>query len=104
MIFNRLLMGLALTVIAFTAAPASADQLNKRPHLAPDMRAKVNRVIARSWLERGRGADSFRQVGSGKSCGNQVIGGQQPSKNGRPPRQTIIVAKDIININQNCRR
>jgi hypothetical protein len=104
MIINRLLLGLSLSVIVLTSVPASADQLNKRPHLAPDMRAKVNRVIARSWLERGRGADSFRQVGSGKSCGNQVVGGQQPSKNGRPPRQTIIVAKDIININQNCRR
>ncbi len=104
MIINRLLIGLSLSAVVMTSMPASADQLNKRPHLAPDMRAKVNRVIARSWLERGRGADSFRQVGSGKSCGNQVVGGQQPSKNGRPPRQTIIVAKDIININQNCRR
>ena len=81
---------------------AQAGDYNQRPHLEPGMNAKVNRVIAKSWLERGKGKESFENVHSGKGCGNQVVGDFSNLKN--PPREVIIVAQDIININQNCSR
>ena len=91
---------LAATVMLPIAAGAS--DFNKRPHLDPSMNAKVNRVIAKSWLERGKGKESFENVRSGQGCGNQIVGDFSNMKN--PPREVIIVAQDIININQNCRR
>lgn len=96
------------TIVALTMASvvvpqlASANDFNKRPHLEPSMQAKVNRVIAKSWLQRGKGKESFENVRSGQGCGNQVIGDFSNMEN--PPREVIIVAQDIININQNCRR
>ena len=98
----RLIFGSVLAVLAALPSLANADDYNKRPFLTPDMNAKVNRVIAKSWLERGHGAESFENVRSGKACGSQVVGDFSKLKN--PPREVVIVAKDIININQNCRR
>lgn len=91
-----------VAVFTATALHVSAEEYNRRPHLDPNIRAKVNRAIAKSWLQRGHGAKSHIRVGSGKSCGSQVIGDFSNTK--RKPREIIIVAKDVININQNCRR
>ena len=92
----------AVVSLALLSQLAHADGYNQRPHLEPSMNAKVNRVIAKSWLERGKGKESFENVRSGQGCGNQVVGDFSNTKN--PPREVIIVAQDIININQNCRR
>ena len=98
----RIVLGALLAILAATPGSVSADDYNQRPHLEPSMNAKVNRVIAKSWVDRNRGKESFEQVRSGKGCGNQVVGDFSNMKN--PPREVIIVADDIININQNCRR
>lgn len=98
----RILMGLTLAAMMVIPPQVGASEYNKRPHLAPRMQAKVNKAIAKSWHQRGRGRESFERVGSGEGCGNQVVG--DFSKLKRPPREVIIVAKDIININRNCRR
>lgn len=95
-------LGAVAAVAMLLPQIAGASDYNKRPHLEPSMNAKVNRVIAKSWLERGKGKESFENVRSGKGCGNQIIGDFSNMKN--PPREVIIVADDIININQNCRR
>jgi hypothetical protein len=97
-------MKIAALALAAIALPqvAGASDYNKRPHLDPGMQSKVNRVIAKSWLQRGKGKESFENVRSGQGCGNQIIGDFSNMKN--PPREVIIVAEDIININQNCRR
>jgi hypothetical protein len=92
----------ALALAAFVLPNVAAADYNQRPHLEPSMQAKVNRVIAKSWLQRGKGKESFENVRSGQGCGNQIIGDFSNSET--PPREVIIVAQDIININQNCRR
>ena len=95
-------IGALLAAAVLLPMAAGANDFNKRPHLDPSANAKVNRAIAKSWLERGKGRESYVNVGSGKGCGNQIIGDFSNMKN--PPREVIIVAQDIININQNCRR
>lgn len=99
---KQVLFTALIAVFTATALHVSADEYNRRPHLEPKIRAKVNRAIAKSWLQRGHGAESHYRVGSGKSCGSQVIGDFSDLE--KRPREVIIVAKDVININQNCRR
>jgi hypothetical protein len=95
-------LGAAVSLAILLPQIAGANDYNKRPHLDPRSNAKVNRYIAKSWLERGKGKESFENVRSGQGCGNQIIGDFSNMKN--PPREVIIVADEIININQNCRR
>jgi hypothetical protein len=99
---KRTFFATLVAVFTATAFHASADEYNRRPHLDPKIRAKVSRAIAKSWLERGHGAESHVRVGSGKSCGSQVVGDFSDDES--PPREVVIVAKDVININQYCRR
>lgn len=88
-------------LLALATLPVAAREYNERPHLDPATSAKVNRVIAESWRTSGHGAESHVNVRSGNRCGSQVIGDVSDKE---APREMIIVAKDIININNNCRR
>ena len=95
---------IAVLALAAVAMPqvANASEYNKRPHLKPSIQVKVNRAIAKSWRHRGKGRQSFESVHSGGRCGSQVIG--DFSNSDSSPREVTIVAKDIIFVNQNCRR
>lgn len=104
-IARRFIFSARITVctvlVALATLPAAAREYNERPHLDPATSAKVNRVIAESWRTSGHGAESHVNVRSGNRCGSQVIGDFSDQD---APREMIIVAKDIININNNCRR
>lgn len=100
-----------LTVLLATLAavlPAQAREYNKRTHIPPGQRAKVNNAIAQSWQIRATaGRDQRLPAGAdivSTSCGSLEVGRLPAGRPGRPaPREQIIVAGDIININQNCR-
>lgn len=91
----------ALTLAAFALPDIAAAEYNQRPHLAPSVQAKVSRVIAKSWQRRHKGK-SFDRHRSGNGCGDQIIGDFRDVD--RMPREVIIVTRDVININRNCRR
>lgn len=78
---------------------ASAKEFNQRPHLDPGSQAKVNSVIANGHRMRGVGANNFGRI-TNQGCGGLSIGDVGEST--RAPRELIIVARDIININTNC--
>lgn len=99
--------GLALLALAILVAlPVEAREYNKRTHIPPAQRAKVNSAIARTWMIRattgqGEGLTTPGADVINTRCGSLEVG-SLPA-NGRLPREQIIVAGDIININQNCR-
>ena len=97
--FQMTIAALALT--AFALPDIAAAEYNQRPHLAPSVQAKVSRVIAKSWQRRNK-SKSYDQIRSGKGCGDQIIGDFRD--NDRMPREVIIVTRDVININRNCRQ
>jgi len=90
-----LLMSFAL------ASPAGvlAKEYNKRTHLDPGSQAKVNAVIAIGLKDRPFGADTSGGT-TNSGCGGLKVGNLDNS--GRPPREVIIVARDIINVSKNC--
>ncbi len=91
---------LALGVLLGHGPTATAQQINSRPHLDPALQVKVNKTLARTWRERG----SLRRGRSSEeaSCGNMEIGVFGNSKTA--PKEVVIVADSIININNSCRR
>jgi hypothetical protein len=92
---------LTLTLCLALASPAgvSATEYNKRTHLDPGSQAKVNAVIAKSLKDKPFGADTSAGT-KGSGCSDLKVG--NTSNSGRPPREVIIVARDIINVNKNC--
>jgi hypothetical protein len=89
------------TGLAFvSAAGVSAKEYNKRPHLDPGSQAKVNAVIASGIKDRPFGVDPSGGDITNTGCGGLQVGPTETS--GRPPREVIIVAKDIINVTKNC--
>ena len=89
----------ALGLMAGSLSGASAKEFNQRPHLDPGSQAKVNSVIASGWRWRSAETKIFRRI-TNQGCGGLTIGDFTDSK--RPPREVIIVARDIINISKNC--
>lgn len=92
---------LILSICFSLASPAFvvAKEYNKRDHLDPGSQAKVNKVIAAAHKDNPFGIDaSGDAVKSG--CGDVKVGNLNNS--GRPPRDVIIVARDIINVSNNC--
>ncbi len=92
------------TVVAFglmagSLSGASAKEFNQRPHLDPGSQAKVNSVIASGRRTRSVETKIFGRI-TNLGCGGLTIGDFTDSK--RPPREIIIVARDIINISKNC--
>ena len=95
---------MGLTVVAFglligSLSGVTAKEYNQRPHLDPASQSKVNSVIANGYRMRGGAQKNFGRV-SNVGCGGINIGAVDNS--GRPPREVIIVARDIINVNTNC--
>lgn len=88
----------SVSLALVTSAGVSAKEYNQRTHLDPGSQAKVNSVIASSLKDRPFGTDTSRHTTSG--CGGLKIGNLDNS--GRPPREVIIVARDIINVGKNC--
>lgn len=93
-------------------APTFAKEYNKRQHLAPEQRAKVDRVIARSRILGGL-SSSQGQLGQGGAngdvtnvgCGGLQIGNALPDRRrrGRPQDNIVVVTGDVINVAQGCR-
>ena len=78
---------------------ASGKEFNQRPHLDPGSQAKVNSVIADGRRKRSPVNKNFGRI-TNQGCGGLTVGDFSNSK--RPPREVIIVARDIINISKNC--
>jgi len=92
-------MVLAMSLVFASQAGVSAKEYNQRPHLDPGSQAKVNSVIAGNLKDRTSDTDQS-DSSINNSCGDLKIGNVDDSK--RPPREIIIVAKDIINVGSNC--
>jgi hypothetical protein len=91
---------LSIGLVLVPAAGVSAKEYNKRTHLDPGSQAKVNSVIAKSRQEKPFGTDTSGGDITNTGCGGLQVGPTETS--GRPPREVIIVAKDIINVTKNC--
>jgi len=109
-----LLIAGAVLVLAVShdPAPSFAKEYNKRQHLAPEQRAKVDRVIARSrnttnqlgpngQLGQGGANGDVTNVG----CGGLEIGNSAPNprRRGQPVDNVVVVTGDVINVAQGCR-
>ena len=101
--------GLVLAV-SHDPAPTAAKEYNKRQHLAPEQRAKVDRVIARSRNMTNQTGPNG-QIGAGGDvsnvgCGGLEIGNSAPQsrRRGRPTDNIVVVTGDVINVAQGCRR
>jgi hypothetical protein len=92
----------AVVAIAMLPQLAHAEEYNQRPHMDPSLNAKVSRAIAKSWQRHKKGRGSIGSDRTSDGCGDQIVG--DFSGTNRRPREVIIVARDIIQINQNCRR
>jgi hypothetical protein len=90
---------IALVMMIGATNGVSAKEYNKRPHLDPGSQAKVNSVIAKGRRMRGTDGGNFRRI-TNQGCGGLTVGAIGDTA--RPPREVIIVARDIININTNC--
>lgn len=89
----------ALSLLIGSFSGVTAKEYNKRTHLDPGSQAKVNSVIASGYRIRGTTQRNFGRI-TNQGCGGINIGPTPES--GRPPREVIIVARDIINVNTNC--
>jgi hypothetical protein len=90
---------MTLGLILGSLTGVSAKEINIRPHLDPGSQAKVNSVIASGQSKRNTNPESFGRI-TNDGCSDLIIGDFSDSK--RPPREVIIVARDIINVNRNC--
>lgn len=93
---------LVLSISLGLGSPAAvfAKEYNKRDHLDPGSQAKVNAVIASGLKDKPFGADTSGGDVTNSGCGGLKVGNLNNS--GRPPREVIIVARDIINVSKNC--
>jgi len=101
--FRILVAAAALTV--WLAPLAFAKEYNKRPHIAPDTRAKIDRVLARERAKRATaGATVIRGDVVNTDCGKLEVGNidSDAVKPGRKIDQTVVVTGDVINV-ANCR-
>ncbi len=96
--------GLArLIALCIGAGALRAEEIeyNARPHLAPDAQLKVSRELARSWRDGDRSMQSRGGRTIRSRCGSLTVGDFRNVK--RPPREVVIIVRDIINLNINCR-
>ena len=93
------LASLTFGLMLGTLSSVSAKEINIRPHLDPGAQAKVNSVIASGLRKRSKNSDRFKRI-TNDGCSDLVVGDFSDSE--RPPREVIIIARDIINVNQNC--
>lgn len=99
---NLILASLAISLLSSSVAMAQSQEFNSRRHLDPEMQAKVNTSMARTFRDSAQGGSGSRlnrrieNVG----CGGLSVGDYSDSKN--PPKEVIIVADSIINIAKNC--
>ena len=100
-----------VTVVGSTSSPAAAKEYNQRPFLAPGESAKVQRVISSGRAAQGH---QFGLGGEGSSspnasivntdCGKLSVGNVETTGRAgqRPPRENIVIAREIINAPINC--
>ena len=99
----KIMLGLsavALGLMIGSTNVVSAKEFNQRPHLDPGSQAKVSSVLAQGFRMRGTARKNFGRI-TNHGCGGLNVGVVSDST--RPPREIIIVARDIINVNTNCR-
>lgn len=108
------LAGLALTgllAVGATATPATAKEYNQRPFLAPGESAKVQRVISSGRAAQGHqfglGNEAPRNPNASivnTDCGRLAVGNVETTGRAgqRPPRENIVIAREIINAPVNC--
>ncbi len=86
----------AMTALGLAAQILPAAQAGPLDGLSALQKAKVARTIAAS--------RSSARTGPRSECGSVIIGSGSGARNSRrAPREVIIVARDIININRNCK-
>lgn len=99
--FRILVAAAALTV--WLAPLALAREYNKRPHIAPDTRAKIDRVLAKERMKRATaGATVIRGDVVNTDCGKLEVGNVDSVRPGQKIDQTVVVTGDVINV-ANCR-
>ena len=108
--FALILASLVLVVVADAdSSTGFAKEYNKRQHLAPEQRAKVDRVIAKSrntsQLAGQQGANGdVTNVGCGKLEIGNTPSDSRRSRNRRANRDNIVVVTgDVINVARGCR-
>ena len=99
---------LTLALAAAAGGAAQAKEYNKRSFIPPGQRAKLNNAIAQTWMVKATTGQGQGLVPGGlnarvvnTSCGSLEVGALPDGK--KAPREQIIIAGDIINVNQNCR-
>ncbi len=97
--------------ISLASGHASAKEYNQRPFLAPGESAKVQRVISSGRAMQGH---QFGLAEGGSSnpnasivntdCGKLSVGNVETTGRAgqRPPRENIVIAREIINAPINC--
>ncbi|GBD43936.1 hypothetical protein HRbin40_01419 [bacterium HR40] len=94
----RLGLVLALCVL-WSLPPVDAREYNKRPHIAPQTRAKIDRVLARERAKRATaGATVVRGDVVNTGCGKLDVGNVENTKPGQKVDQTVVVTGDVINV------
>lgn len=95
---------LAIALLGLWLVPAAgAKEYNKRPHLDPATRAKVDRVLARERMKRATaGTTVVRGDVVNTDCGALEVGNIDSVKPGQKVEQTVVVTGDVINV-ANCR-
>jgi hypothetical protein len=100
-----------VVVLSATAHPVAAKEYNQRPFLAPGESAKVQRVISQGRAAQGHqfglGGDSVGGPNASivnTDCGKLSVGNVETSGRAgqRPPRENIVIAREIINAPINC--
>lgn len=94
----------AAVAVGLWLAPAvPAKEYNKRPHIDPQTRAKIDRVLARERAKRATaGATVVRGDVVNTGCGALEVGNIDSVKPGQKVEQTVVVTGDVINV-ANCR-
>ena len=85
----------AISLLAIQAT--YAKEVNQRRHLAPEVRVKVGKVLAKRHVYKYKKDTNPAEYINYEGRGNQIIGDFSYVRNA--PREVIIVADDIINVN-----
>jgi hypothetical protein len=105
------LMVVSLAAASLASGHASAKEYNQRPFLAPSESSKVQRVISSGRAMQGH---QFGLAEGGSSnpnasivntdCGKLAVGNVETTGRAgqRPPRENIVIAREIINAPINC--
>ena len=96
---NAWVLILSVVLVLAGVSPVLAKEYNKRMHLAPEQRAKVDRVIADAYSQEDSELGGVTEVG----CGGLEIGNIDSIQPGQSVDRDIIITGDVINVATGCR-